>query len=88
VQLAGGPAVTLSGANTANPTFTAPFASAGGADLEFQLTVIDGYGGTASDTVVIHVQNINDPPLASAARPTIAVLWPPNHAWWPWASRM
>jgi chitinase len=25
------------------------------------------------------VQNTNDPPLASAARPTIASLWPPNH---------
>jgi hypothetical protein len=75
-----GPTVSLSGANTANPSFTAPFVNAGGANLEFMLTVDDGYGGTASDNVVIHVQNINDPPLASAARPTIACLWPPNHA--------
>jgi hypothetical protein len=29
--------------------------------------------------VVIRVQNINDPPLASAAQPTVASLWPPNH---------
>ena len=74
-----GPTVSLSGANTANPGFTAPFVNAGGANFEFMLTVDDGYGGTASDNVVIHVQNTNDPPLASAARPTTAVLWPPNH---------
>ena len=75
----GGPTVALSGAATATPSFTAPFVSGGGADLEFELTVDDGYGGTATDRVVIHVQNINDPPLASAARPTVDVLWPPNH---------
>jgi hypothetical protein len=28
---------------------------------------------------VVHVQSINDPPLVSAARPSIPVLWPPNH---------
>lgn len=75
----GGPTVALTGGTTATPSFTAPFLSAGGADLEFELTVDDGDGGSATDRVVIHVQNINDPPLASAARPTIAVLWPPNH---------
>jgi K319L-like, PKD domain len=75
----GGPGVALTGSATATPSFTAPFVSAGGTDFEFKLTVDDGYGGTATDTVVIHVQDINDPPLASAARPTIDVLWPPNH---------
>ncbi len=75
----GGPAITLAGGATATPSFTAPFVSAGGADLEFEVTVDDGYGGTATDTVVIHVQNSNDPPLASAAQPTVACLWPPNH---------
>lgn len=76
-----GPSVTLTlaGANTVNPTFTAPFVSAGGADLEFEVTVDDGYGGISTDTVVIHVQNSNDPPLASAAQPSVACLWPPNH---------
>jgi chitinase len=76
---AGGPAVTLTGGTTATPSFTAPFVSAGGADLTFSLTVDDGYGGTATDSVVIHVQNMNDPPLATAAQPTVALLWPPNH---------
>jgi hypothetical protein len=77
----GGPSVilTLTGANTVDPTFTAPFVGAGGVDLEFEVTVDDGYGGTATDTVVIHVQNSNDPPLASAAQPSLACLWPPNH---------
>ena len=56
-----------------------PFVSAGGADLVFNLTVDDGYGGAASDTVIVHVQNANDPPLVSAAQPTVACLWAPDH---------
>lgn len=75
----GGPAVALNDGATVAPSFTAPFVGAGGADLTFKVTVNDGYGGTATDTVVVHVQNANDPPIASAARPTIASLWPPNH---------
>ena len=75
----GGPAVTLSGTTTTTLGFNAPFVSAGGADFTFQLNVDDGYEGTATDTVVIHVQNRNDPPHAAAAQPTSAVLWPPNH---------
>jgi hypothetical protein len=75
----GGPSVTLTDGTTSTPVFTAPFVNSGGADLTFELTVNDGYEGTATDTVVIHVQNQNDPPLASAAQPSVAVLWPPNH---------
>lgn len=71
-----GPAVSLAGAT---PTFTVPFVPAGGADLEFELTASDEYAGSSTDRVTIHVQNINDPPLASAAQPTKAVLWPANH---------
>lgn len=75
-----GPAVgTLAGATSATPSFTAPFVSAGGADVAFLLTVDDGFGGSHTDTVVVHVQNANDPPLASAARPSTALLWPPKH---------
>ncbi|MFH1147046.1 MAG: choice-of-anchor Q domain-containing protein [Pseudomonadota bacterium] len=74
-----GPAVELQGNNTVTPTFTAPAADPGGVNLEFQLTVDDGFGGSAVDTVVIHVQNANDPPDSSNARPTLAVLWPPDH---------
>jgi hypothetical protein len=67
----GGPAVALTGATTATPGFTAPFVSTGGADFEFALTVDDGYGGTATDNVVIHVQNINDPPNVDNAYASI-----------------
>ena len=76
----GGPAVLdLLGANTATPSFSVPFVTPGGTDITFELTVDDGYGGTATDTVIVHVQNANDPPLATAAAPTIGSLWPPNH---------
>jgi len=75
----GGPSVALTGDTTATPSLTTPFVNPGGTDLTFHLTVNDGYGGTATDTMVVHVQNANDPPLVSAAQPTIACLWPPNH---------
>lgn len=74
-----GPAVELNDATSSMPNFLAPFVSAGGADLEFELLVDDGYGGSATDRVLIHVQNITDPPLATAARPTLSEIWPPNH---------
>ncbi|HEX8721669.1 MAG TPA: PKD domain-containing protein [Pyrinomonadaceae bacterium] len=75
----GGPAIALAGGTTAAPSFTAPFVSPGGSDLTFEVTANDGFGGTSKDTVVIHVQNVNDPPLASAARPSVDCIWPPNH---------
>ena len=75
----GGTAVVLTGQFTATPSFTTPFVSPGGEDLTFKLTVDDTYGGTATDTMVVHVLNANDPPLVSAAEPTIGTLWPPNH---------
>jgi hypothetical protein len=61
-----GPSVTLSGANTATPSFTAPQVGPAGADLTFQLTVNDGHGGTATDTVTVHVSNVNQAPTANA----------------------
>jgi chitinase len=75
----GGSAVILSTVGTATPSFTASFVSAVGEDFTFELAVDDGYDGTATDSVVVHVQNINDPPLAPAAEPTTALLWPLNH---------
>lgn len=74
-----GPVVTLTGATSSTPSITTPFVSSGGDDLTFELTVDDGFGGLATDQVIVHVQNANDPPLVSAAQPTIACLWPPNH---------
>jgi hypothetical protein len=49
----GGTAATLSGATTANPTFTAPTVSYPGDNLVFQLTVTSSRGPTASDNVQI-----------------------------------
>src|SRR3990167_8248139 len=67
----GGPPVVLGSADSATPTFTAPFVDAGGdpgvvAALEFSLTVDDGYGGSSSSTATIEVTNINNLPVASA----------------------
>ena len=55
-----GVAVTLNGASTGTPGFTAP-ASAG--ELQFQLTVTDNGGLARSDTVTV---NVNAPPVAAA----------------------
>ncbi|MDX1489427.1 MAG: CFI-box-CTERM domain-containing protein, partial [Acidiferrobacterales bacterium] len=57
-----GPSVTLSGANTATPSFTAP-SGATGTPLTFELTVIDRCGSRSTDTVVITLNNV--PPSLS-----------------------
>lgn len=49
-----GPAVTLTGAATANASFTAPYTAAG-ATLVFQYTATDDDGASASDTVTVTV---------------------------------
>jgi hypothetical protein len=74
-----GPPVALTGGDGPTPSVMTPFVSAGGVELTYQLTVHDEYGGVASDIAVVRVQNANDPPLASAARPTVDCIWPPNH---------
>lgn len=74
-----GPAVVLANANTANPSFTAPFVNAAGATLKFKLTVKDPWGGVSVDTATVVVVNNNTPPTLSNARASIGELWPPNH---------
>jgi hypothetical protein len=69
----------MTGANTPNPTFTAPMVGPGGALLTFQLVVNDGQASGGADTVQVVVQDINDPPVCTLAQPSVAVLWPPNH---------
>jgi REJ domain len=74
-----GPLVSLTGANTASPTFTAPSVGVGGTTFTFRLVMSDGQANSAADTVNIHVQDTNDPPVCTLAQPSVASLWPPNH---------
>lgn len=75
----GGPLVTLTDGMTASPTFTAPSVGVGGITLTFRLVVSDGQASSPADTVVVHVQDVNDPPVCTLAHPSVASLWPPNH---------
>ncbi|QRK11910.1 myxosortase-dependent M36 family metallopeptidase [Archangium violaceum] len=59
-----GPAVTLSGADTLEPSFTAPTVTSD-SDVVLKLTVSDG-STTASDTVTVHVKNVNHAPTVNA----------------------
>ncbi len=74
-----GPAITLLNANTAMPSFTAPYVGAGGHVIGMMLTVSDPFSGQAMAPMSVNVQNENDPPLASAARSSISTIWPPDH---------
>ncbi|MEM6475101.1 MAG: autotransporter domain-containing protein [Pseudomonadota bacterium] len=60
-----GPTVTLSGANTANPTFTAPAATGAVQNLVFSLTVSDGLLTSAPATVAVEIL-ANQLPIANA----------------------
>lgn len=60
-----GPAVTLNGANTVAPSFTAPPKTNALQTVGFELTVADPSGATATATVVISV-TANQLPLADA----------------------
>jgi hypothetical protein len=70
-----GPAVALSNAANANPTFTAPAATARttgtATSLTFQLTVTDSGGLTAGTTCIVNVT-----PAASADQPPVADAGP------------
>lgn len=77
-----GPEVGISGSSAITPVFYAPTAPAGGLDLEFELTATDDdvYAPkSATDRVIVHVANINDPPSCELAYPSVATLWPPDH---------
>ena len=64
-QLTGVP-VTLTGAATSQPTFTAPLIAAGTSVLTFGLTVTDNSGMQANAVAVVNVNWVNDPPVADA----------------------
>ena len=61
-----GTSVTLSGAMSAQPTFTAPYVGLTGEALTFQLTVTDNGGLADTDAVIINVSNVNQAPTADA----------------------
>ncbi|MFT7542020.1 MAG: hypothetical protein ACI9K5_002997 [Gammaproteobacteria bacterium] len=75
-----GTSVSLSNPASAMPSFSTPFVMMGGDALVFEVTVYDGFGGMAVDQMTVNVQNANDPPLVSAAEPTLGSLWPPSHS--------
>lgn len=64
----GGPAVTLSGADSANAGFTAPtvLVPDSPATLTFELTAADNEGGVVSDQLVVNVNAVNALPGADA----------------------
>ena len=66
-QTSGTPTVTLTGQNTATPTFTAPENLLANAVLEFSLVVNDGVSDSSAATVTITTTaGTNNPPIANA----------------------
>ena len=66
-----GTGVLLNGADSSQPTFTAPAVGPGGETLTFSLTVTAGEQ-TATDTVAINVLNVNAQPIITSAAPLTA----------------
>jgi hypothetical protein len=62
----GGPAVSLSNAFAVQPTFTAPVVGSGEDSLTFNLTVTDDGGLQSSDTCIVNISWVNQPPVANA----------------------
>jgi hypothetical protein len=61
IQTADTAAATLRDASSATPTLTAPDVGTNGDTLTFELTVNDGNGHTATDTVKVLVKNLPEP---------------------------
>lgn len=59
-----GPAVTLSGAASDQPTFTAPNVESDGVSLTFNLTVTDTGGLKNTDSCIVNITWQNEPPTA------------------------
>ncbi|MBN1907337.1 MAG: PKD domain-containing protein, partial [Deltaproteobacteria bacterium] len=63
-----GTIVTLSSSITAQPTFMAPYVNPEGESLAFELTVTDSEGLKSSDSCIVNVLWVNDPPVANAGK--------------------
>jgi hypothetical protein len=61
-----GPSVSLSDPEAVQPTFLAPNVEPDGVSFTFELTVTDYGGLKASDTTIVNVIWLNDPPTANA----------------------
>jgi hypothetical protein len=57
-----GPAMPLTGLDTATPSFTAPMVDHHGAAIVLRLTVTDNEGIASTDTVTVTITNENHPP--------------------------
>jgi outer membrane protein assembly factor BamB len=58
--------VELSDETAVQPTFVAPDVGPDGESLSFQLTVTDGGGLSSTDTCIVNVTWVNEPPTANA----------------------
>lgn len=61
-----GPVVTLSDKNTATPYFESPDVGLEGASLSFEVTVTDAGGLQDTDTCLVSLSWVNNPPVADA----------------------
>jgi len=61
-----GPTVTLSGVDTATPSFISPDVESAGASLAFEVTVTDSGGLQDTATSLVNVTWVNTPPVADA----------------------
>lgn len=66
--------VVLMGANSSTPTFVAPNVTVD-AQLTFQLTVSDGRGGAATDTVRVTIVAPPPPPAITVLKPIGGEIW-------------
>jgi PKD domain len=74
VQVDGPAVINLTGTDTASPTFKAPFVDRFEDDIVMELEVTDDYGGSSTDEVTIHINNVNHPPSAFAGD-NFSVQW-------------
>jgi hypothetical protein len=61
-----GPLISLSNLEAVQPTFLAPNVEPNGVSFTFELTVTDVGGLQSSDTAIVNVTWLNDPPTANA----------------------
>jgi hypothetical protein len=61
-----GPSISLSNPEAVQPTFLAPNVGPDGVSFTFELTVTDIGGLQSSDTAIVNVTWLNDPPTANA----------------------